>query len=392
MIAYDNTLLDNVYLDEEAHRLKQSGFISEEQYKSFSRQLLKLKSQNNLFIRIAFFILGCLLYSSICGFVSLLLLATNGNEYIYFFAIIGFGTKEFMSREMKYFGFGLDDAFILGAILSLSIAVSLTFDINYDPNYLAAIIVIAIASSAAYLRYLNLSLALLACIGITGTIAYLTFEYLIIGKAILPFVMLLFSCICYFISKNKLQNLSAPYYYNGLKLTKGFCLILFYLSGNYYVVRELNFSLSESYFYNGVSPEIPFVLFFWAFTISVPALYLFFSLKNKDRIMLWIGFLALCFSVFTYKAYHHILPPEMGLTIGGLVLFAFTYFAIKKTKHNETGITFKPDRFNNPNAFANLQVLVAASQFGLKPEVKVEESPMEFGGGGFSGGGSEGTF
>lgn len=395
MTAYDKDLLNNVYLDEEAHRLKQSGFISEEQYKSFSKQLLKLKSHKNLFIRIAFFILGCLLYSSICGFVSLLLLASNGNEYIYFiffFAIIGFGTKEFMSREMKYFGFGLDDAFILGAILSLSIAVSLTFDINYDPNYLAAIIVIAIASSGAYLRYLNLSLALLACIGITGTIAYLTFEYLIIGKAILPFVMMLFSGIGYFISKKTLKNLSFPYYYKGLKLAKGFCLILFYLAGNYYVVRELNFNLSRDYLYDGPSPEIPFALLFWVFTFTIPILYLVFSLKNKDRMMLWIGFLALCFSFFTFRTYHHVLPPEAALTIGGLVLFAFTYFAIKKTKHNETEITFQADRFTNPNAFANIQVLVSASQFGIKPEIKPEESPMEFGGGGFSGGGSGGEF
>jgi hypothetical protein len=108
--------------------------------------------------------------------------------------------------------------------------------------------------------------------------------------------------------------------------------------------------------------------------------------------MLWIGFLALCFSFFTFRTYHHVLPPEIALTIGGLVVFAFTYFAIKKTKYNETGITFKADRFTNPNAFANLQVLVAASQFGIKHEVKIEESPMEFGGGGFSGGGSGGEF
>lgn len=395
MTAYDKDLLNNFYLDKEAHRLKQSGFISQEQYKSFSRQLLKLKSQNNLFIRIGFFILGCLLYASICGFISLLLLATNGNEYIYFiyfFSIIGFGAKEFMSREMKYFGFGLDDAFILGGILNLLIAVGLTFDINYDPNYLAVIIIMAIASSGAYLRYLNLSLALLACIGITGTIAYLTFEYLIIGKAILPFVMLLFSGIGYFISKKTLKNLSFPYYHNGLKLAKGFCLILFYLAGNYYVVRELNFNLSEEYYFDGVSPQIPFSLFFWVFTFSVPVLYLYFSLKNRDRMMLWIGFLALGFSFFTFRMYHHVLPPEAALTIGGLVLFAFTYFAIKKTKHNETGITFKADRFTDPNAFANIQVLVSASQFGIKPEAKIEESPMEFGGGGFSGGGSSGEF
>ena len=395
MIAYDKTLLDNLYIDEEAHRLKQSGFISPEQYKIHSNQIAKLKGQNNIFIRIGFFVLGCLLFSSICGFISLMLLATNGNEYIYFiyfFAILGFGGKEFMSREMNFFGYGLDDAFILAGILSLLIAVGQTFEHNYDPNYLAIIVVMAIASSIAYLRYLNLSLALLACIGITGSVAYLVFDYLIIGKTILPFVMMLLSAFGYFISKKKLKNLSFPYYYNGLKLAKGFCLIVFYLAGNYYVVRELNFNLSEDYFYNGVSPEIPFALLFWAFTFIIPIVYLVFSLKSKDRIMLWIGFLALFFSFFTFRTYHHVLPPEIALTIGGLVVFAFTYFAIKKTKYNETGITFKADRFTNPNAFANLQVLVAASQFGIKPEAKVKESPMEFGDGGFSGGGSGGEF
>ena len=395
MIAYDKTLLDNVYIDEEANRLKESGFISAEQYKTLGYQLPRLKSQKNIFIRIVFFILGCLLYSSICGFISLFGLAIMDDAYLFFvylFAVIGFGAKEFMSREMKYFGFGLDDAFILGAIGTLLTAIGLTFEQNYETNYLAVILVMAIVSSIAYLRYLNLSLALLACFGITATVAYITFEYLIIGKTILPFVMLLFAGSGYFISKKTMQNLTFPYYYKGLKLAKGFCLILFYLAGNYYVVRELNFSLSQEYFYDGISPEIPFAIFFWAFTFSIPVVYLFFALKNKDRMMLWIGFLALCFAFFTFRMYHHVLPPEVALTIGGLIVFAFTYFAIKKTKHNETGITFKADRFANPNAFANLQALVVASQFGIEPEAKVEESPMEFGGGGFSGGGSSGEF
>jgi uncharacterized membrane-anchored protein len=395
MIVYDKTLLNNVYIDEEANRLKESGFISTEQYKSIGNQLPRLKSQNNIFIRIGFFILGCMLYSSICGFISLLGLGIMDNRYLFFtylFAVIGFGAKEYMSKNMNYFGFGLDDAFILGAIATLLTAVGLTFEQNYDPNYLIVIIVMAIVSSIAYLRYLNLSLALLACFGITACLAYITFEYLAIGKAILPFVMLLFSGGCYFISKKTLQNLTSPYYSKGLKLAKGFCLILFYLAGNYYVVRELNFSLSGEYYYNGVSPEIPFAIFFWVFTISIPVVYLVFSLKNKDRMMLWIGFLALCFAFFTFRMYHHVLPPEVALTIGGLAVFAFTYFTIKKTKHKETGITFKADRFTDPNAFSNLQTLVVTSQFGLKPEAKVEESPMEFGGGGFSGGGSGGEF
>lgn len=395
MIAYNKTLLDNVYIDEEANRLKQSGFISIEQYKAFKFQFPRLKSQNNIFLRIIFFILGCMLYSSICGLLSLFGAAAIDNHFlilVYLFAIIGFGAKELMSREMNYFGYGLDDAFILGGILALLIAVGMTFEQNYSPNYLIVIIVMAIASSIAYLRYLNLPLALLACLGITTSISYFVFEYLVIGKSILPFVLLLFSGGFYLISKKKLENLTLQYYHNGLKLAKGFSLILFYIAGNYYVVRELNFSLSEYYSFDRTSPEIPFAIFFWAFTISIPVVYLFFALKNKDRMMLWIGFLALCFAFFTIRAYHHVLPPEVALTIGGILVFAFTYFSIKKLKHKETGITFKADRFTDPNAFANLQVLVATSQFGLKPEVKAAESPMEFGGGGFSGGGSSGEF
>ena len=74
------------------------------------------------------------------------------------------------------------------------------------------------------------------------------------------------------------------------------------------------------------------------------------------------------------------------------MLFVFTYFSIKKIKNNETGITFLPDRFSNSNSQLNLETLVVASKFGLKPEIKPEESPMDFGGGGFSGGGSSGEF
>ncbi len=395
MIAYDKTLLYNVFINEEANRLKESGFISREQYKALGNQLPRLKSQNNLFIRIGFFILGCLLYASICGFITLLGLAEIDKVYlflIYLFAVIGFGAKEYMSKNMNYFAFGLDDAFILGGIATLLTAVGLSFEENYNTKYLTVIIIMAIVSSIAYLRYLNLSLALLACLGITGSLAYITFEYLAVGKTILPFVMLLFSSGSFFISKKVLQNLTVLYYHNGLKLAKGFCLILFYLAGNYYVVRELNFSLSENHFYDALSPEIPFALFFWAFTFTIPVVYLFLSLKNKDRIMLWIGFLALCFAFFTFRTYHHVLPPEVTLTIGGLVAFSFAYFSIKKIKNNETGITFLQDRFSDSNSQLNLETLIIASQFGLKPEIKPEESPMEFGGGGFSGGGAGSDF
>jgi hypothetical protein len=73
-------------------------------------------------------------------------------------------------------------------------------------------------------------------------------------------------------------------------------------------------------------------------------------------------------------------------------LFGIAYFSIRKLKDNETGLTFKPDRINNSNAILNAEALIVASAFGIKPELKPQDSPMDFGGGGFSGGGSGGTF
>lgn len=393
MIAYNKTLLDNVYLDEEADNLKQAGFISSDQYQNFSKSIPKLKSQKNIFVRIGFFILGCMLYASISGFLSLILFVNDGNDYIYFiyfFALMGFGIKELMSSKMDFFGFGLDDAFILGAISTLLVAIGISTEQNYNPSYLLILVVMAIVSSIAYFRYLNILLVLFACVGLFGSIGYAVFQYLIIGKTILPFVYLLLSGGVYFMCKKTIHNLTAPYYYNGLKLVQSFCLVLFYIAGNYFVVREVNASLAEEYY--SVSPEIPFALLFWVFTFATPVAYVLFALKNKDRVMLWIGFVALGFSFLSFRAYYYILPPEIALTVGGLVLFCFTYFAIKKTKFNETGITFKLDRFTNPSDFAHLQTLVVASQFGIDQEVKTEQSPMEFGGGEYSGGGSTGEF
>ena len=107
--------------------------------------------------------------------------------------------------------------------------------------------------------------------------------------------------------------------------------------------------------------------------------------------VLWIGFATTLFSIYTIRYYHHLLPTEVALTLGGLLLFTITYFCIKKIKDKTTGITFQPDRFVNSSDFIHTEALILTSQFGLKPETNIE-SPVEFGGGDFSGGGSGGSF
>jgi hypothetical protein len=386
MIVYDKTKLENVTLVEEAHSLQKAGFIGKEQYGMTIKELSTLKSQNTILIRAGFFLLGCFLYSSICGFLSLISLDSIVENYkisIYIYTIVGFLGTELLTRK-KYYGYGLDDAFLLGTQLSLAIAVG----VSTAGNGLLIALTITVTSLLSYLRYVQVSMALLFCLAASSSLAYILFEFGNVGKTILPFVMMLFSAGIYFYSKKILKNLKMPFYHKGILLANSFGLILFYLSGNYLVVRELSVALLGT----AVAPnsDISFALFFYAFTFAVPAAYLAYSLLKKDRLMLWIGSLALVFSIYTIRFYYAVLLLETFLTIAGVVLFAFTYFAIKKLKNNATGITFRPDRFTNTNAFSNAEALIA-SQLGLQPEI-VQESNMDFGGGEFSGGGSGGEF
>lgn len=386
MIVYDKTELENVTLLEEGQSLKSAGFINKEQYNLIINELAVPKSQNNILIRAGFFLLGSFLYSSICGFITLLSLEGNYENYkvlVFIFSIIGFAGTDFLAKQ-KFYRYGLDDAFLLGSQLTLAIAIG----ISTDGNGLIISLILMITSLLSYLRYVHLSMALLFCFATTSSLVYTLFELGATGKTILPFVLMLFSAGIYFYSKPILKNLKTTFYYKGVLLANSFSLILFYLSGNYLVVRELSVALLGA----EIAPnsDISFAYIFYVFTFIVPAAYLVYSLLKKDRIMLWIGALAMAFSIYSIRFYYAVLPIETFLTIAGLLLFAFTYFAINKLKHKETGITFRPDRFTNSNAFMNAETLIA-SQLGLKPET-VQESDMKFGGGGFSGGGSSGEF
>ncbi|MDR7370445.1 hypothetical protein [Flavobacterium aquidurense] len=388
MIAHDKQLLDDLALLEEANSLKNAGFISKEQRDLIKKELSDFHTQKNILVRLGFFLLGSFLYGSICGAISLIGLAGDNvyfNICCYIFAGVGFAGAESLAKQ-KYYQHGLDDAFILGAILNVGFAIGITTE-GYE---LIIAIFMAIAAFVMYIRYLHLPSLLVFCIASSAVLFYGLFEFGETGKAILPFVTMLFAAGFYFFTKKAIQSLTESYYYKGFLLANSFCLILFYLSCNYLVVRELSVMVLE----NEVLPgeDIPFAFFFYAFTALVPAVYLVQALKTKDRIMLWISFLAIGFSIYTIRFYYSVLPIEVALTLGGVVLFAIAYFSIKKLKDKETGLTFKPDRINTSNVFLNAEALIVASAFGMKPVAKPESSPMEFGGGGFSGGGSEGSF
>jgi len=388
MIAYDKKMLDNEALIDEAGTLYKGGFISKEQKKFIEKELPDLKSQSNILVRIGFFLLGSFLFGSICGAISLFGVSSERIFFqicCYIFAVVGFAGVELLATQ-NFRNHGLDDAFILGTLLNVGFAIAITTE-GYE---MVIATFVSIASLFMFLRYLHVLSMLVFCLSTTAFLFYGMFEFGDIGKAILPFTAMIFAGAFYFFTKKLINNLKERYYYKGLLLANSFCLILFYLSCNYLVVRELSAELLGVEVKPGT--DIPFAFFFYAFTFIVPVVYLVQALRTKDRLMLWISFLAIGFSIYTIRFYHSILPIEVALTLGGVVLFAIAFFSIKKLKEKESGLTFKPDRINHSDTLLNAEALVVASTFGMKPEVKPQASPMDFGGGGFSGGGSEGSF
>lgn len=387
MIAQNKTKLENQILMDEAHSLYKAKFITKEQYIEIEKQLPIYKTPKNFLIRIGFAFLGILLYASICGFVSLLGLSIIDHSFTFFifiYAGIGFVGTEFFAQQ-KNTEQGLQDTFLIGSLLLLAVAIG----VLTNGKELPIAIIASLFSILTYLRYINRISILIFSLASTATLAYSLFEIGTVGKTILPFVLMVYALGIYFICKKFTQKVKFPFYHKGILLLKNFGLILFYFSGNYLVVRELSVALLGS----EIAPnsDIPFAFFFYAFTFIVPVAYIIFGLKLSNRIMLWIGLLTTGFSIYTFGLYYPIVSIEVALTLGGLIIFAIAYLSIKKLKDKTTGTTFQPDRFINSNDFMHTEALILTAQFGLKPENSVN-SPMEFGGGGFSGGGSEGSF
>ena len=114
------------------------------------------------------------------------------------------------------------------------------------------------------------------------------------------------------------QNKSLIYWHTHLNTLEALALITFYASGNYFILQQAN----ATYFNNPIV-AMPYV--FWFFTFLIPVLYIYKGLKDKNRLLLSIGLLAIAAGVSTFRYYFHIMPLEIAAIIGGVVLLSIAY-------------------------------------------------------------------
>lgn len=385
MLAYTKETLENEVLAAQAKELYKMKFIEKEQLKDSTSRLTLFNSNSNLLVRIGFFLLGCLLLSAISGFLALFfgpLLDRNFEVLVFVYGLIGLIGAEFLASK-GYFNHGLDDAFILSIPLYFCIGLGITTE-----SMSLVFAMMALLGFVCCLRYVHTLSVLVGCVGLVGFVFDLIVNHAVIDKLFLPFVGLFMGCGLYFISNNFDKKERFYFYSNSIWVVKGFALLLVYFSVNYMVVREL----SEDLMNIVVAPgnDIPMAFVFYGLTFMIPLFYICYALKTKDRLMLLLGLFTFGYSIFTIRFYYHLMPLELALILGGILLFGISYLAIRELKNAEKGITFKPDRSNDSSFLLNAQALIVTSQ--IQPKVATSEDKLPFGGGGFSGGGSGGGY
>jgi hypothetical protein len=382
MIAYNKNWLDALEIHEKLAIWSEKGLISKETKQNILEQNKVGFHSPTFFVSIGLGLFGMICISSVVSFVAMIFM--NVTEWYNGFAFIcGVGlilVLEFVIKKQNHYRSGLDDVLLYSAIWAFILAFTNDFTMGNDGfwAYCIAFLIFLIAS----IRYLDRFATLGTLFSGFWIIVLIVKGIPVYATALMPFVGMIFAGLVYFFSTKMQSKSEFRFWKNNLLTAETFALVLFYLSGNYYVINTVGkemFGLET----------MPIPWFFWTFTFIVPVLYVFFGLKNKNRLLLDFGLAALVASIFTYRNYYTVLPLEWAAVIGGAILCLIAYFSIKYLKNDSTSYTFTPDA--EQNLLMKIQEQAMYQSLGNLPQTP-QGGGVQFGGGEFGGGGAGGEF
>lgn len=399
-IAYPSQLFDDVSVKETAEKWQKNGLIESESLKAIeSKHPLSFYSPG-LFTRIGIFIFTWLGYCAMGGLFTLMFFSSamaqidNQNAISFHLAIhtiVVFACLEFVIRERKAYKAGIDDALLYGGLgLLISFIFSTVFDYNSlfsnSTLLLQAIIAFVIFTIAAirYVDKLVAACAYLSLLAIVFLSLSLTGE---IGKMLMSFALMLVSAGIYFYVKKLKQTHQARFWFSSLWLIELLSLLVFYIAGNYFVVRSLSEEMFDMHLAEG--EDIPLAFIFYIFTALVPVIYVWKGLQKKDRTLLISGLILVALSVLTFKYYFSLGHPEISLTAAGVVMILIAYAATRYFRTHKFGVTYAEDKAME-KSLLNLESVIIGQT--INAGTHLGHDGFQFGGGKSGGGGADSEF
>ena len=393
MLIYNKAYFDNFYLLRKAKEWAKPGFISNEEYQVISKQYPSPYKAYNIFARIGLFIFTQFILGSGTSMINMKLSGAGFYKYVtfqlFFFGIGFYILAELSVRSFNFFQAGIKGALLYSGVGSISlgiIGIVTNNRFDFDSDFLPIFICIFPFIAFTAIRFSDrlLSLCAFACLIMINALAILKMGA--IGKLILPFESMAFSFLIYYIAGKLKGKEELHYWKNCILVIETLSLITLYLSGNYMVVRRLTEALLKTVINPG--EDIHLAIFFYAFTIIAPLVYVWIGLKRKDYIFLRTGLILEISGILAIKYYHTFMPAETAMTLGGIVLILIAFAGIKYLKTPKYGITFEIyKRSSRDEALANIANIVASELVTDQLAVPKPDG-VEFGGGEGGGGGA----
>ena len=390
MKAYNSQWSENDYVQKTAKKWLIQGFLNKEQYSEIEKNYPHEYYDPNIFLKIGLFIFTILVASVSISLMSVFFISIYENNLnvaaVVQSLLIG-GVFLFLLENLikgrKLYHSGVDNALIYMALGAFCTTIYFLFEKLNPPTWLFLVLFLPlfIATTIRYAESVVCTLTYFLILGIFVTIALASFW----GKTLLPFIIMIVSAGMYFAVKKLSTRKDYLYYETCLTILKTLSLVTFYLGGNYLIVREGNALINNLYL--SVSPQVAFAPMFYFFTATIPLAYITFGLRYRDRLILILGLISLGLSIFTYKFYFSILPIEIVLTVGGILLIALAGGLIHYFKTTKHGFTYQPDdEFEGFNLEAMLMSQLVQSK------IPQQGDTFRFGGGDSGGGGAGGNY
>ncbi len=390
MLAYNPTWIASLVISRTAKRWMESGILLPEQYASIKTAHATALYSPNLFVRIALYIFTSICVSGVVGLVGLVFSVAGADALTGLFLVLGIGAivvLEVLIKQKHLYCAGIDDALLYSGLgLMIGGVLGMVFLNKSDwPAILPALVALPFLVAAS-VRYADT---------LTTLASYMCLLFIICQpltemgpvKAYLPLVVMVVSAIAYAGAvivgrKNSFQSWETCF-----AVLEIASLVTFYLGGNYFIVRQFTDLLLQFQIPEGT--DIPLAFLFYGLTVVVPIAYIVAGILRRDSILLRVGLLAAAFSVFTFRFYFHIAPPEVALTIGGIILIGAAFIAIKYLKIPKKGFTHErllTRRLEN----LDTEMLVVSNTLGATAQQPQDQ--FKGGGGTFGGGGSTGNW
>ncbi len=389
---YYRNNIHNLLVLEQAGSWFRKGLISSGQYFSIHAASRPAYKRSNFFIRAGMFILTAIAFSGSFGLFGLILNIFDGETgmkvMLLLASALSFFILHMFIREKGHFCTGVDDALLYCGLLLLITFIQLSFNHLNDDFILFLCLSTFPVLLAASVLFIDRLLSLLSFFCLLAIIFILALKTGSIGRMLMPFIVMFFSAGIYLLTRKKSKDDNLVLWNECFSYVSYAAMAVFYLAGNYFVVREGNALLQGATLQEG--EDIPMAFIFYAWTFLLPVAYCWAGLKRKEYAFLNAGLLFVFGAVLTLRYYYSVVPLEWALLAGGLILFSGSTWAWYYLKEPKYGITSTEDSYQASLLKLAAESLVIAQTFGHDAVVKKEGTA--FGDGEFGGGGAGGKY